>query len=139
MDTTAFSFASAKSIVFGRGKIKEVPSLIESLGGSAAFLLTDGRPGGADALTRALDKAGVPYTIFAVEKEPSTELVSQCVKAAKAAGCDLVIGMGGGSVLDTGKVRAERILSLILTCTSPSTSKLTQGRLRTDDERRRST
>jgi alcohol dehydrogenase class IV len=99
----AFSFASAKSIVFGRGKVQEVPSLVESLGGSSIFLITDSRPGAADVLTKILDQAGLRYSTFAVEKEPSTELVSKCLKAAKAAVCDLVIGMGGGSVLDTGK------------------------------------
>ena len=49
-----FSFASARSIVFGRGKVQEVPSLMQSLGvgyvGADALAVVGPLGGGANGL-----------------------------------------------------------------------------------------
>ncbi len=53
-----------------------------------------------------MTEQGVSYTAFTVSGEPTTETARQGTQQARQAGCDFVIGLGGGSVLDTGKAIA---------------------------------
>ncbi len=54
----------------------------------------------------ALDAAGVAHDTFAPGGEPSTQDVADGTAQAHAAGCDLIIGFGGGSALDAAKAIA---------------------------------
>jgi alcohol dehydrogenase class IV len=49
---------------------------------------------------------GIGISIFSVKGEPTTDVVSLGTEQARDRACDLVIGFGGGSVLDTGKAIA---------------------------------
>jgi alcohol dehydrogenase class IV len=51
-----------------------------------------------------LSAQGIPFDEFHVHGEPTVDVVRAGTQAAK--GCDLVIGLGGGSVLDAGKAIA---------------------------------
>jgi alcohol dehydrogenase class IV len=57
-------------------------------------------------LLNLLSEQGVEYTLFTVEGEPTTETARWGTRQARQAGCDMVIGLGGGSVIDTGKAVA---------------------------------
>jgi len=48
----------------------------------------------------------VPFTTFEVHREPTVELARQAVATARDGGVDLVIAVGGGSVMDLGKALA---------------------------------
>jgi Iron-containing alcohol dehydrogenase len=61
---------------------------------------------GCKALTEGLSEAGVRSVVFNVRGEPTTHLVDQANRIARADGCDLVISVGGGSVIDAGKAVA---------------------------------
>ena len=99
----SFEFATANRIVFGTGKLN---LLAEHLKGRAKRpLLVRGRSSDAIPRVRGLLSAqDIQPTEFEVHGEPTVEVVSAGVEAAH--GCDMVIGLGGGSVLDTGKAIA---------------------------------
>lgn len=100
-----FEFATATRIVFGRGAAARIGAEAAALG-RHAFVLTGSRPERSNALLRRLENHHVRHTLFRVGQEPSTELVLDAVRQAVSSGCDLVIGVGGGSVIDAGKVVA---------------------------------
>lgn len=101
----AFEFATATRIVFGAGALKEVGPAATALG-THALVVTGRHPERTAVLRAALDTARLRATTFAIPTEPTTSLVSQGVATARAAGCDLVIGFGGGSALDAAKAIA---------------------------------
>ncbi|MFN2111241.1 MAG: iron-containing alcohol dehydrogenase [Anaerolineae bacterium] len=100
-----FEFATASRIVFGAGVLKEAGGLAAEFG-RRAFVVT-GRSGERAApLLDGLKAAGVAAVTFNVAGEPTTDLVREGTSQARAADCDLVIGIGGGSVIDAGKAIA---------------------------------
>jgi alcohol dehydrogenase class IV len=92
-----FEFATATRIVFGTGAVRDVPAAARVMG-RRALLVTR-----RSADLTAVGLKGVP---FAVHGEPSVDLVRQGTQSARAEACDLVIALGGGSVIDTGKAIA---------------------------------
>jgi len=77
--------------------------------GSFSFVIT-GRTGRrAKLLLEQLEKHSIKYVTFSVTGEPTTTIVKEAVQQARQAKPDLVIGIGGGSVLDTGKVVAAML------------------------------
>ena len=100
-----FEFATAARIVFGAGRLQEAGSLAAELGRHA--LVVSGSSAARTAPLRALlATAGVATTPFVVAAEPTTDLVVEGVAAARATGCDMVVALGGGSVIDAGKAIA---------------------------------
>ena len=98
-----FEFATANRIIFGAGKLNELDKLIERDTKHILFV----RGGSSRAIPRLreiLSASGIPFTEYQVHGEPTIEIVRKGVEAAQ--GCDLIIGLGGGSVLDTGKAVA---------------------------------
>ena len=102
---TAFEFATATEIVFGRGRIGELGRRARTLG-QRALLVTGAEP---ERFPRALDSlraAGLEWAVFCVPGEPSTRLAERGVELARAERVELVIGLGGGSALDAAKTIA---------------------------------
>ncbi len=97
-----FEFAAPTRIIFGPGTIKEVPPLAAKLG-SRALIVVGSDPQRADTLIRALADRDVESFVYSVASEPNTEVVRLGVQRAHEAECDLIIGFGGGSAIDTGK------------------------------------
>lgn len=100
-----FEFATATRIVFGPGTLKEIGEHAAALG-QHALVVTGSTPKRANPLLKRLEAAGIAATPFSVAREPTTDLAREGTEAARAAGCDLVIGFGGGSALDAGKAIA---------------------------------
>lgn len=103
-----FEFATATRIIFGDGSADQLPSLAGDLGGNA-LLFTDDQPERVGDLIHALEQSGLRHTLFPVTGEPSVEVVNRAKEAALSAACDLVISIGGGSVIDSGKATAALI------------------------------
>ena len=104
-----FEFATAARIIFGDGSASQLPQLARDLG-SRPLLVTDSfQPAPVGELVDALQDAGLPSTRFTVAGEPTVELIDAAKDLALRAGCDMVISIGGGSVIDSGKACAALI------------------------------
>lgn len=94
-------------LIIGDGAIAQLGPVAAELGARRALIVTD--PGIEDAghiepAIAALQRAGIVVTVFDQTIEnPTTVEVDKAVAAAKAADVDLIIGLGGGSSLDTAK------------------------------------
>ena len=112
-----FEFATASRIIFGPGTRHEVASLAAEIGKGPrearirirACVVTGHTLERAQPLLEQLNKQAIECVTFSVPEEPTTTVVKAGVKQARQAGSDLVIGIGGGSVLDTAKVIAAML------------------------------
>lgn len=99
---SAFEFATANRIMFGAGKLLELGNQLK--GRAKRLLLVRGNS--SDAIPRMreiLSAQEIPFDEFALHGEPTVDTASEGVSFALAHGSDVVIGLGGGSVLDAGK------------------------------------
>ncbi len=103
-----FEFATATRIIFGHGTLKEIGSISEKFG-RCAMVVCGKILDRAESLLEQLKEEGISFVTFQVIDEPTTTMALEGVKLARQAKCDFVIGVGGGSVLDTGKVIAALI------------------------------
>lgn len=103
-----FEFATATRIVFGRGALATIGSAAAELG-HRALVVTGASAAAARRVEPAvarLHEAGVHTERFAIAGEPTIEDVEGGVATAHDAGCDLVVGFGGGSAIDAAKAIA---------------------------------
>jgi len=100
-----FEFATATRIIFGTGTLSEVGPLARQMG-SRALVVTGQTVARADPLLDGLAAAGIQTTTYSVTGEPTIGMARIGTHRAREAGCDLVIGFGGGSAVDTGKAIA---------------------------------
>jgi alcohol dehydrogenase class IV len=97
-----FEFATATRIIFGPGTLSEAGPLATAFG-KRAFVVTGSSPDRAAGLLEQLNSQEIEAETFCVQSEPSTTLISEGVQRAREASCDVVFGLGGGSVIDAGK------------------------------------
>ena len=90
-----FEFATATQIIFGAGTLQEVGPLTAKLG-ARALVVGGGTAARLTPLLELLRVQGVSASPFSVPTEPTLDLVTEGVQEARARGCDVVIGMGGG-------------------------------------------
>jgi len=103
-----FTFSTASKIIFETGAAQRIPELAGTLG-SRPCLVTGANPERARWLMDGLTQALREPLVIPVMGEPDTGSASAAAKAAREAGCDVVVGLGGGSVMDTAKVVAALI------------------------------
>ena len=102
----SFEFATANRILFGAGKLNELGKEIEGKG--KRLLLVCGHS--SDAIPRVreiLSSLHAEVSEFQVHGEPTIDVVRAGMEVARH--CDMVIGLGGGSVMDTGKAIAALV------------------------------
>ncbi|MHA6524012.1 iron-containing alcohol dehydrogenase [Tessaracoccus sp. G1721] len=98
---TEFTFATATSIRFGVGVAAELPHHSRRLG-ERPFVLTGRNTHRHAEVLRDISDVGS----FALSGEPSFDDARAAVGAAREAGADHIIGIGGGAVVDLAKVVA---------------------------------
>jgi len=102
-----FDFVPRTRLVFGANTVERVGELAAELGGQRVLLVTDPgivKAGHAAHVQESLAKAGLHVSLFDRAKEnPTTKCVDECVAVASAEKIDLLVGLGGGSSMDTAK------------------------------------
>ncbi len=102
-----FNYNLPINLLFGRGRSNEIGTEVVKYGKKA--LIVTGRnstkkSGLLDKTIDLLNEAKVQYEIFdKVEQNPLTTTVYEGVDAIKETGCDVVLGLGGGSIMDAAK------------------------------------
>ena len=101
-----FDLAVPGDVRFGAGRVNEVPQALAALGASHVLVVTGRTTSRADSVRSALTELGISSVVFAVETEPSIDLVRTAVAQLTEAGSNAVLGFGGGSALDVAKAVA---------------------------------
>ncbi len=91
----------------GAGAVREIPAEIKARGFQKIFVCSDPdliKFNVTKKVTDVLDEAGIEYVIFSdIKANPTIENVQNGVAAFKAAECDAIVAVGGGSSMDTAK------------------------------------
>src|ERR1700744_1299135 len=103
-----FEFATATRIIFGAGSVQQLGANAK-LYGRRALVVTGGNPERAQKAFASLKTAGVSAVTFPVSGEPDIATVERGIVLAKSERCELVIGFGGGSVIDAAKAIAAML------------------------------
>ncbi|NDV27836.1 iron-containing alcohol dehydrogenase [Desulfovibrio sp. JC010] len=103
-----FQFSTAPKIVFGPDSARSIPEYAKEMGNKVC-LVTGKSPQRIQWLVDALQEKGSDLHIISISGEPDTKLIAGQVTDARAMGCDVVVAVGGGSVLDAGKAIAALI------------------------------
>ena len=104
------TFRIPAQITLGCGAAETAGTEAKRLGGTHAFVVSDPvlqKLGATEKIVASLSALGIKATVYVeVEYEPSVGSVAPCAAAAKKSGADLVVGLGGGTSLDTAKAVA---------------------------------
>jgi alcohol dehydrogenase len=105
--TLILDFQPRTRIVFGVGTIDRLGDLVRENSGTRVLLVTDPgivAAGHVQRATRSLSVAGIYCACFdGVVENPTTEGVDSCLAAARQEQIDFLVGLGGGSSIDTAK------------------------------------
>lgn len=106
----SFDYQAPTKIVFGEGKTAEIGCVTAQYGHKALLVTVPEFPAVAALyamVKESLSQAGVEYAHFdGVIPNPTTDVVTAGADMAKAFGAEVVIGLGGGSSMDTAKAIA---------------------------------
>lgn len=111
-------FRTTQRIVIGENSINELPNEIKILKGTRPFIVTDKGIVESGVYKRVIDILKDNFkdvsTYTEVIPEPPMDMVDKIVEVAKSSNTDVVIGIGGGSSMDTAKV-----ISVLMTNNQP--------------------
>jgi alcohol dehydrogenase len=103
----SFDFQSRTRLIFGAGSIQRVGELAKQLPAKKILLVTDSgivAAGHADCVRKFLEAENLSVFIFdQVQENPTTRCVDRCLEVAKENQIDALVGLGGGSSMDTAK------------------------------------
>lgn len=105
--TAAFDHHPRTRLVFGVGAVSRVGELAAELGARCVLVVTDAgivRAGHCACVEESLRHAGLSVVRFdGVRENPTTRDVDDCLVVARGQGVNFIVGLGGGSSMDTAK------------------------------------
>ncbi|MFG1480044.1 iron-containing alcohol dehydrogenase [Xanthobacter sp. V4C-4] len=108
--TLNFTFETTPYVIQQVGGATRLPALAAELGARKPMIVTDAglvKSGVLAPVLEAFAAAGQPVELFTdVQADPPETVVLATVEVARAAGADVIIGLGGGSSMDTAKLVA---------------------------------
>lgn len=106
-DVVGFDMPGRPRVVFGIDAVDRLGALAAEAGMRRALVVTDAHiaaAGHAARARRALESAGLEVHLFeGVVENPGSDDVETCAAFARGAGIDGLVGLGGGSCMDTAK------------------------------------
>ncbi len=103
-----FKFATSTQIIFENGSFKKVPGLIKNLG-SKVLIVSGKNQKLTNNLSEKLKELGFEFEKFSINFEPTTLDIEKGTALAKKTGCNVIAGVGGGSVIDSAKAIAALV------------------------------
>ena len=101
------TFLACKKTLLGQDAIQHTGTEAKKLGAAKVLVITDAGVVGAGLIQRVLDSleaSGLKYDVFdRVLPEPPARIIDECASQVRRGGFDLILGIGGGSSLDTAK------------------------------------
>lgn len=107
-----FNFARIPHIIFGAGKLLELYNFISKFGKNLLFIIGEKslkQSGKWDEIISAIKSKAFNYSYLSISGEPSPTLIDEYTANFRKDDIDLVIGIGGGSVIDAGKAISAMI------------------------------
>lgn len=105
--SAGFDFTARTRVVFGADSCLKVGALARELGATRVLLVTDAgivKAGHAEKVKQSLLGAGLKVAIFDQSQEnPTTGCVAKALDVAQTHAVDFIVGLGGGSSMDTAK------------------------------------
>ena len=104
-----FTWLNPTKIIFGTGRLAELPAAIElAAGAQARIFLVTGRRNLRESgvLQQVMDSIGAPrVTLFdQVAPFPEPQVVANALDACRRSSSQVVVAIGGGSAIDVGKI-----------------------------------
>ena len=110
----SFTVTQPTRLQFGAGTVKDLGKTVKDFNGSKVLLVIDPglvKAGLLDRFTTPLEQEGIPFIVYDnIDPEPGLKLADKGCAIAQEAGCDCVVGAGGGSAMDVAKA-----VSILLT------------------------
>lgn len=155
--TDGFDFSAPDNIVFGCGVVDQIGERINEIG-TDIFLVTDPgirQAGLVEPVLKSLEDAALNVDVYdEVEPDPKTSTVKACLERAGEEDPDVLVGIGGGSVMDVAKVTSvllandhpvqeiygrpdylnESLPSILLPTTAGTGSEVSPGVVLIDDD-----
>lgn len=108
----SFQFSSLPEIIFGKGKRNELANAVKARG-NRVLLLTGSssvhNSGHGDEIISGLKAANLELEHEVIAHEPSPNLIDQIVQKYRPSRIEVVVAVGGGSVMDAGKAVSAMI------------------------------
>jgi len=101
----SFEYNNPTKIIFGENSVKDIGLEVDNLGGSKALIVTDQGVTQAGLIERVVEALGRRYvgTFDDCVQDSGFKLVNDAAEFARTKGTDILISVGGGSVIDTAK------------------------------------
>ena len=105
-----WTYRTTPTVVFGRGCLDELPDQVRRIADGPVLIVTDKglvKAGVVERVTDELARAGIDAEVWDdVQPEPPTASVDACAEAIRQASPGVVLGVGGGSAMDTSQIAA---------------------------------
>ena len=105
-----WTYRTTPTVVFGRGCLDELPEHVRRIADGPVLIVTDQglvKAGVVERVTDELAQADIHADVWdEAEPEPPTDSVDACAEAIRQANPAVVLGLGGGSAMDTSQIAA---------------------------------
>jgi len=108
----SFQFSSLPRIIFGKGKRDELANAVKSWGNKVLLLTGSSsihNSGHGDEIISGLKASNVSFEHEIIAHEPSPQVIDTIVENYRNSGIEVVVAVGGGSVMDSGKAVSAMI------------------------------
>ncbi|MBP7732404.1 MAG: iron-containing alcohol dehydrogenase [Caldisericia bacterium] len=110
-----FQYYNPVQIIFGAGEVTKLPQISSKFGSRPLVMFGKSsaqKSGLADRVLKLLTDSGLdPVPFFGIEPNPRVTSCDAAAQLAREKSCDMVIAVGGGSVMDAAKITSAAIVT----------------------------